>query len=188
VSRTRLLALLAVLALVLAACGDDNDDGGSAGTGTEEESTATPEGPAAATVKLTETEFKIDPAQLQVTKSGVIQFDVQNEGGVTHALEVEGKGVEEETEDIPAGQSATLKVQLDPGSYELYCPIDGHEDKGMTADVNVGLARGSGGESEEEREREGEAGETDSGGEREQGEDEGGDESEDEGGSSGSGY
>jgi uncharacterized cupredoxin-like copper-binding protein len=185
--RTLVLALVAAFALSLAACGDDNDEGGAGGgTGTEEEVTPEPQGGAAATVKLTETEFKIDPAQLQVTKSGVIEFDVQNEGGVTHALEVEGNGVEEETEDIPAGQNASLKVELDPGSYELYCPIDGHKDKGMTGDLNVGLSRGTGGESEEEREREGEAGEDDSGGEREQGDGE--NESENEGESEDDGY
>ena len=161
---TRLFTLAAAVtaALALAACGEDRDEeSASETTSTGEEAAAEPQGPAVATVNLTESEFSIAPGSLQVTKSGVIEFDVQNKGSVTHALEVEGGDVEEETEDIPAGQSASLKVELEPGSYELYCPIDGHKDKGVAGDLNVGLPAESG-ESEEEREREEGGGEDES--------------------------
>jgi uncharacterized cupredoxin-like copper-binding protein len=158
---THLAALLAASVLALTACGEDRDEEsstGTTGTGTQE-AAPEPTGPAVATVKLTESEFKIEPASLQVTKSGVIQFDVKNTGKVTHALEVEGGDVEEETDEIPAGGSASLEVNLEPGSYELYCPIDGHKDKGMEGDLNVGLPAGSSEEGEErEREEENDSG------------------------------
>jgi plastocyanin len=140
----RAVAGLGVAAAVVG-CGSDDTPG------TSSPQSATP----VATVRLTESEFKIDPAQLQVTKSGVVEFQVQNGGKVTHALEVEGKGARKQTGDIPAGASASIQVELDPGSYELYCPLGSHRRKGMSASVNVGLSRGSGGESEAEREREG---------------------------------
>ncbi len=132
------------LALGLAACGDDDDESASTGTGTQEEqATPEPTGPAAETVKLSETEFKISPADVDVKKDGVVEFDVTNDGSVTHALEVEGGDVEEETEDIAPGESATLKVDLAKGVYEMYCPIDSHKEQGMTGELRVAGATGS---------------------------------------------
>lgn len=140
------------LGLGLAACGDDDDEE-SAGTGTQEEqATPEPTGPAAETVKLSESEYKIDPADVSVDKEGVVEFKVANDGSITHALEVEGGDIEEETEDIAPGDSATLKVDLSKGVYELYCPIDSHREQGMTGELRVagatGTAEDSGGEDE----------------------------------------
>lgn len=147
--KAKSLCAVAVLALALgfAACGEDDDEenaatGTGTGTTTQEEQPA-PTGPASATVKLTETEFKIDPADVQVDDEGVVEFDVENAGSVTHALEVEGAGLEEETDDIAPGDSATLKVDLAKGVYKLYCPIDGHEEQGMVGELSVAGATGS---------------------------------------------
>lgn len=147
-------AAVLALGLGLAACGEDDDEE-SAGTGTgtqAEETTAAPTGPAGETVKLSETEYKIDPADVSVDKAGVVEFDVTNDGSITHALEVEGGDIEEETEDIAAGDSATLKVDLPKGVYELYCPIDDHKEQGMVGELRVagatGTAEDSGGEDE----------------------------------------
>jgi uncharacterized cupredoxin-like copper-binding protein len=139
-----LCVVAAVVALGLAACGDDDEEEtASTGTGTQAEEAPAPTGPASETVKLTETEFKITPAKVTVDKAGVVEFEVENAGGITHALEVEGDDLEEETEDIAAGESATLKVDLPEGTYELYCPIGDHEDQGMVAELTVGGGGGS---------------------------------------------
>ena len=154
-----LCAVTAALALGLAACGDDDDDeGGTTGTGaTTTEEQPAPTGSASETVTLSETEFAIDPAEVSVDQAGVVEFKVQNDGATTHALEVEGADLEEETEDIAAGESATLKVDLPEGTYELYCPIGNHADQGMTAELTVGAGSASSGEDES-------SGEDDSGG------------------------
>jgi uncharacterized cupredoxin-like copper-binding protein len=67
-----------------------------------------------------------------------------NSGSTTHALEIEGKGVEEETKGIDPGQSAELKVSLKPGKYEIYCPVDGHKEQGMEGAVTVKGSSGGG--------------------------------------------
>jgi plastocyanin len=126
----RLLPLLVIVLAVLvpAGCGSDGDDetgGDTAAVGGE-------------SVALTATEFAFDPADVSVDAAGKVTFTVSNDGQETHALEVEGNGVEEETGSIAPGESGTLTVDLEPGEYEFYCPIDGHREQGMEGELVVG--------------------------------------------------
>jgi uncharacterized cupredoxin-like copper-binding protein len=130
--RVVLLALFAVL--VLAACGSTSSESGTTG-----------QAAAGQAVSISETEFKLDPSSAQVDQAGTVTFRVMNEGTIDHALEVDGQGVEEETETIKPGESAELTVDLSKdGSYEIYCPIDGHRDSGMEGTLTVGAAMGGG--------------------------------------------
>jgi plastocyanin len=139
-----LCAIGAAAVLGLAACGDDDDDEtAGTGTGTQAEQPPPPEKPASDTVTITETEFALQPAEVAVKKAGVVEFKVVNAGGIPHALEVENEDLEEETEEIAPGESATLKVELARGTYELYCPIGDHEQQGMTGVLRVAGASGS---------------------------------------------
>jgi uncharacterized cupredoxin-like copper-binding protein len=95
------------------------------------------------TIRVKETEFTLKPAEITLEKPGTYLFKAVNSGGTVHALEVEGQGIEEETEDIQPGQSAELRVKLEAGTYELYCPVDGHKAEGMEGKVIV--KEGSGG-------------------------------------------
>ena len=88
---------------------------------------------------LGEREFSITPSSIALTKPGNYTFKVTNNGMIGHALEIEGHGVEQKTGTIQPGKTATLQVSLTKaGSYEVYCPIDGHRDKGMKATLTVG--------------------------------------------------
>ena len=131
-----LLATGALLALPIAGCGDDDDDGGDEST-TEAATTSTTGGGAGGAVSISETEYALDPADPTVP-AGTVTFNVRNDGQTTHALEVEGPGEEAETENIDPGGSAELTVDLsEPGTYEFYCPVDGHKDKGMEGEITV---------------------------------------------------
>jgi uncharacterized cupredoxin-like copper-binding protein len=117
--------------------------GGGGSNASEENTTA---GAAQQTVQISEKEYSLTPSTVSISKPETVAFKVTNDGQVAHALEVEGNGVEEETETIQPGGTATLTVELSKsGSYELYCPIDGHKDKGMKGDLTVGGSSGSGG-------------------------------------------
>jgi plastocyanin len=118
--------LLAVL--VSAGCGSDDNGETTGDTGAA----------GGESVALTATEYKFDPADVTVDAAGKVTFTVTNDGQETHALEVEGDDVEEETDSIAAGDSGTLTVDLEPGEYELYCPIDGHREQGMEGKLVVG--------------------------------------------------
>jgi uncharacterized cupredoxin-like copper-binding protein len=38
----------------------------------------------------------------------------------------------------PRGGSAKLTVDLNkPGTYEMYCPVDGHREMGMEGEITV---------------------------------------------------
>src|SRR5215207_7077696 len=118
--------------------------GGSVGGGGGAEHAQAPSGAKESVVKTIEvTEFTLKPAEITLQKPGTYLFKAVNSGGTVHALEVEGQGIEEETEEIQPGQSAELKVKLEAGTYELYCPVDGHKEEGMEGKVIV--KEGSGG-------------------------------------------
>jgi uncharacterized cupredoxin-like copper-binding protein len=147
------IAVLAVGALAVAGCGSDDksDDSGGGGGGSSKQSAPAPSA-GSSSVKLSATEFKFDPASPSVKKAGTVTFTVANDGQTVHALEVEGPGEEKETPNIQPGKSATLKVDLSKdGTYEFYCPVDGHKQQGMKGEIKVGSG-GSGGSSSSEDE------------------------------------
>jgi len=135
----RTSAAVAALTL-LAACGNSSDDS-TASSATPTTSSASPasSSPAAegTAVTVKETEYKLALSQPTFTP-GTYTFTAQNDGGTTHALEIEGPGIEEQaTGSLSPGDSASLTVTLQSGKYELYCPVDGHRDRGMETDITV---------------------------------------------------
>jgi uncharacterized cupredoxin-like copper-binding protein len=145
----RLLPLLLPLALLLAACG-----GGGSGSNAAQTTTTTGSAPAAAasshTVTLAEKEFSITPNSISLARTGTYRFKITNNGQIGHALEIEGHGVEQRTSTIEPGKTATLQVDLaKAGSYEVYCPIDDHKNRGMKASLTVGGSAAVGGTSTE---------------------------------------
>lgn len=132
--------VLAAIPLALAACGDDEDDSDSgttaAQTTTDDTTASGGGGGGGETVAISETEFAIDPAEV-TTQAGEVTFDITNDGSALHNLEIEGNGVEEVSDDINGGESTQLTVNLEPGTYEMYCAIPGHAEQGMEGEVTV---------------------------------------------------
>jgi plastocyanin len=127
----RVLVLLA--AVLLAGCGSDDGNDQAAGDTT-----------GGGSVELTATEFKFDPSTVEVTSAGETTFTLVNDGEFPHALEIEGQGIEEETDEIDGGATTELTVDLEAGEYELYCPVGDHREQGMEGTLVVGGAAGSG--------------------------------------------
>jgi uncharacterized cupredoxin-like copper-binding protein len=66
---------------------------------------------------------------------------IHNAADIVHGFEVEGQGMEEEIEEIQPGATDSLTVTLEePGTYEIYCPVDDHEQRGMTGTVEAEAA------------------------------------------------
>ena len=137
--RTHRLSLLGAVVVVVAAV-----SGGCGGSGGTKNNAAAKEtsgssGVVIKTVTVHETEYKLNPNAISLTKPGAYAFKAVNDGTTAHALEVEGNGAESKISEIDPGKSSTLKVTLPKnGTYEIYCPVDGHKDLGMKGEITVG--------------------------------------------------
>ena len=135
--------ILVPAALLLSACGGNSNKTGASSSGS---------GTPLQTISLSEKEFSITPKAISVPKTGTYTFAVKNDGKITHSLEVKGNGVEQTAGDIQPGGSTTLTVNLSKkGSYEVYCPIDGHRKLGMESSAAVGGGGAGGGTTTEKQ-------------------------------------
>jgi uncharacterized cupredoxin-like copper-binding protein len=132
-------AAAVAVVLAMAGCGEKHETTtGSASGGGSATSGGAP-------ISISETEFKLSPSSANVDKGGTVSIKVKNDGSTAHALEVEGPGGEVKTGTIAPGKSATLQADLSKaGTYEMYCPIDGHKGKGMKGEITVGSGGSSG--------------------------------------------
>jgi plastocyanin len=129
----RLVAILAAGVLGVAGCGDDDDDGGGGGGadgaegagGQRLELSADPGGA-----------LKFDKSSL-TAKAGMVTIVMDNPSSLPHAVEIEGNGVEEEGETVEKGGVSKVSADLEPGEYEYYCPVGGHEAAGMKGTLTV---------------------------------------------------
>ena len=137
-ARTRLTGAAAAggLALLLSACGGSStaktaDAGGTAGS--------PPASAAAAgmSVTATETEFGIALSQTSFSP-GTYTFTVVDKGHATHALTVSGPGLAAtSSSNVNGGESTSMTVTLQKGTYRLFCPIGNHAQLGMDTKITV---------------------------------------------------
>jgi uncharacterized cupredoxin-like copper-binding protein len=138
------LLVLLPLALLLAACGGSSN-------GADEGADALQ------TFQVSENEFSINPASIELPRAGTYEFAVTNDGQISHALNIEesGGGNEVESGDIGPGEKKTVRFTFSgDGSFELYCPIGDHKDQGMEGTITVGSAASGTGTTTGEKETE----------------------------------
>jgi uncharacterized cupredoxin-like copper-binding protein len=122
-----------VAALLLGACG-----GTSSTTTPSAASTPSAAAPAGTSVGVIEKEFTITLDKASLT-AGNYTFNIQNQGKFPHNLIIEGPGLDKKkSATVQGGGSGTLSVALKAGSYELWCGVDSHKDKGMDMKITVG--------------------------------------------------
>lgn len=135
------VTLAAVVVLLLGACGGTSTTSTTGLTptpsppGTTASSSTAPVG---TNVGVSEKEFSII---LDTTSfaTGTYTFMVENHGAFPHNLTIEGPGVDKmASATLQGGQSGSVTVSLQKGSYELWCSVDSHKDKGMDLTITVG--------------------------------------------------
>jgi plastocyanin len=144
---------LAFAVLALAACGGDDDS---------DEEAAAPSGPAK-TIQMSLVDYRLDPSDIRLDQAGTYSFQLTNDGGNDHALEIEGGDLEEESDLVNPGQTGELTVELEDGEYEMYCPLGNHRERGMVGTLEVGgggMATTTDGDTPTTSETETETGET----------------------------
>ena len=128
-------------ALFVAACGGSSSN--TSGSSSPSQSAAAsasqsqPAGPVLQTVTMSATEFSFTPSTVKLTKAGTYDFKLVNAGTTTHALEITGNGIDQKTDSVSAGSSADVKVTLKAGTYQFFCPVDGHRGLGMQGTITV---------------------------------------------------
>jgi uncharacterized cupredoxin-like copper-binding protein len=91
-------------------------------------------GPPATPVIVTLTDGVIEvPSALP---AGLLLFQVTNAGNEAHNFEIGGENVETRfARDLSPGETRELRVYLEPGTYSIYCPVEGHRHPVMGVDV-----------------------------------------------------
>jgi len=138
------VVLAALAALTFAGCGGDDNKSSATPTATEA-ATETPTATTAASGGASKLAIAADPGgALKFTKSsltanaGKVEIDFANQSSLPHAVTIEGNGLEEQTTETVTGKDAPpLTVDLKPGVYEFYCPVDGHKAAGMEGKLTV---------------------------------------------------
>ena len=138
----------ATAAFAVAGCGSSNnsssDTGGGASTPPPTQTTKTTpstSGGAAAGGALKVSadpsgQLKFDKSSL-TAKAGKVSIVMDNPSSIPHAIAVEGKGVDENGKTVGNGGVSQVSVDLKPGTYTFYCPVDGHKDAGMKGSLTV---------------------------------------------------
>jgi plastocyanin len=137
----RTLIALALATAVFAGCGGDDNEEPAATPAPTQEATQEPAGGGGGgeTLKFSapaDGSLKFDQGDVTV-KAGKVTVDFANPSSVPHAVEIEGNGVEEETETVTSSDAPPITVDLKAGTYEYYCPVDGHRAAGMEGTLTV---------------------------------------------------
>lgn len=96
----------------------------------------TPQAMAGNVIDVALTEYAI--AMPSTVPAGQVSFRVTNNGTMEHNFEIEGQGIEKAFDDnLQPGETGEMVVDLQPGTYEVYCPVDDHADRGMRIELTV---------------------------------------------------
>ncbi|HEY4852819.1 MAG TPA: cupredoxin domain-containing protein [Streptosporangiaceae bacterium] len=92
----------------------------------------------ASAVTATETEFHI-ALSTTTFKAGTYKFTAVNKGSFSHNLIINGPGVSQAKTPglLAAGQSGSVTVTLQAGTYDIYCGVPGHKAQGMDVKITV---------------------------------------------------
>ena len=122
------LFVLAYLAITLA-CGAS-----SSLTGNGQNDINTNDASTTINVVVDDFSFTLDTLE---TGAGTVTFVILNNGAMPHDFAIRGEHVVQKTPMIKSGDSATLTVELEPGTYTYFCTIAGHEQLGMSGTFTV---------------------------------------------------
>lgn len=129
----RSAAALVAAGVLLTGCGGGDDAGDSAASPAASSPTAQ-----GTRVDAELTEFAITLGQ-ETFAPGTYTFVAKELGEAPHALSIEGPGVETVSTDVlqPGDAAASVTVDLQPGTYTLWCPVGSHRDQGMETSITV---------------------------------------------------
>ncbi len=138
-------ALIGVMGVTLAACGDNNSPTPANTTGPSAPTAAVQQNPPGTTtggdtkgansVNVVLKEWAIEPKQVGIP-AGKVKFTVTNQGQYGHDLVIQGTDGKTKVFKSSDGPQ-TIEVDLKPGTYTWICDLPQHADKGMKGELDV---------------------------------------------------
>ena len=122
--KTRLLPTAGTIALVVAvaACGDSGSD-------SADDAACTPD----SSVQVAGLDKLTFDSDAYSADSGCVEIEYTNDGSVAHTLLIKRKpGFK-----LSVGRTDSGALELEPGTYTLFCDVPGHEAAGMHAELTV---------------------------------------------------
>ncbi len=134
------LAIAALAALGLAACGGGGDDNNDTTAAATPATTAPAGGGGGSTVDISTpsgSDLAFDQTDVSA-KAGSVTIDFDNKQALSHDVKVEdSSGQELGGTDLVASGTANATVDLQPGTYTFFCSVPGHREAGMEGTLTV---------------------------------------------------
>jgi uncharacterized cupredoxin-like copper-binding protein len=87
-------------------------------------------------INVTMTEYHFNMPH--TATAGKTTFVIKNVGRKVHTFAIKGEGIDQKLSPNPKpGETATLEVDLKPGTYTITCPVDFHTGRGMKTTLTV---------------------------------------------------
>lgn len=118
-----MLTLAILCGIALDSCGGDTEGAANA--------PAIP-----ADVEVVALDVKFDRTAYQAT-SGEVELRYVNKGSIAHTLVLDGQAAAFKLEVGHRGDADSAAVDLEPGTYRMYCDVPGHREAGMEATLKV---------------------------------------------------
>jgi plastocyanin len=134
-----ILAIPLAAGVLLAGCGSSDNNETTATQAAKPSTKPASSGGGGSSLKLAADPsgaLKFDRSKLKA-KSGTVTITMDNPSDVPHAIAVEGNGVDKDGPTVTKGGKSQITVNLKPGSYEFYCPVDSHKQQGMEGKLTV---------------------------------------------------
>jgi len=124
------------LCVLLAACGGSQGAATATPAPVGDAAQASGAGGGAATVNVVAKDFRFSLDKTELP-AGTTTFVLKNTGPSPHDFRITGNGVDQKTATINQGATASLTVDLTPGTYAIVCTVPGHDLLGMKGTVTV---------------------------------------------------
>jgi plastocyanin len=126
--------VLTTVVVLAAGCGGSKKSADSTAAG----------GTSGTTITIVEKEFSLSPSTIPISKPGTYTINGVNQGSFSHAIAIDGQGVDKTGPTVAPGETSSITVSITkPGDYDIFCPVGSHKSQGMDGTLTLGSSSAS---------------------------------------------